>query len=155
MQYPAMRRPTRALPDEQTLEILSKATYGVLSTTGVIGAYGAPINYVYADGHIYGHCAEAGHKLDNIAHDNRVCFTVVEADPQIVPEHLSTRYRSAIAFGTAVILEGEAVRAPLIKLCEALTPGCIPDYLKDGAIDRRVRVIDITVAYVSGKFNPG
>ena len=41
------------------------------------------------------------------------------------------------------------------QLCEALTPGCIPDYLKDGAIDRRVRVIDITVEYVSGKFNPG
>lgn len=155
MEYPKIRRESRALDEHESLAILRQETYGVLATCGTAGAYGVPINYVYADGHIYCHCAAEGHKLDNIAHDNRVCFTVVERGPVIVPERLVTRYRSVVVFGAAAVLEGEAVRAPLVKLCEALIPRHIPDYLTDGDITERVCVIDIEVKHISGKFNPG
>ncbi len=97
-----MRRKDRELSQAETIEILKKGDYGVLSTIGENGyPYGVPLNYVFTGDSIYFHCAQEGHKKDNIAYDNRVCFTVVTRHEPI-PEKFSTSYESAVVFGTAI-----------------------------------------------------
>ena len=73
-----MRRRQCEITDPQEISrILSAATIGRLATLGGDGyPYITPVNYVYAQGCIYFHCALRGEKLDNIARDDRVCFEV-------------------------------------------------------------------------------
>ena len=95
-----MRRKDRLLSEEEAMAILEKGEYGVLSTIGEDGwPYGVPISYACRDNCIYFHMAEGvGHKLENIAHNSRACFTVV-GDTLVIPEKFGTLYESVVAFG--------------------------------------------------------
>lgn len=61
-----MRRFKQQLEDSDALEVLKNGHRGTLSLIGDDGyPYGVPINYFLGeDGHIYMHCAAAGHKID-------------------------------------------------------------------------------------------
>lgn len=73
-----MRRKDRQLSAADARAILAKGTHGVLSVVGDGGwPYAVPMNYTVMGTQIYLHCARAGYKLDAIARDDRVCFTVV------------------------------------------------------------------------------
>lgn len=82
-----LRRAKRELPKEKCLEILQKGDYGVLSTISDNGyPYGVPINYVYHQSCLYVHCAYEGHKVDNIAHNQKkVSFSIV-TDYDVIEE---------------------------------------------------------------------
>lgn len=96
-----MRRKEKMLPNEEMLDIMDTAEYGILSTMGEDGwPYGVPVNFVYNDGKIYFHAALTGHKLDNILHNNKVSFCVVK-DVELIPDDFSTKFKSVIAFGEA------------------------------------------------------
>lgn len=70
-----MRRIANKTSYVQAREILSRAPYGVLSTTCGDGLpYGVPLCFVLSGNSIYFHCAVEGQKLDNLAHDSRVCL---------------------------------------------------------------------------------
>lgn len=72
-----MHRQDRQLPQEEAWALLTQGTYGVLSVVGDEGwPYAVPMHYTVMDGQIYLHCAKTGYKLDAIARDDRVCFTV-------------------------------------------------------------------------------
>lgn len=78
--------------------------------------YAVPVNYVYEDGKLWLHGAKGGHKSDAIRRDPKVSFFVAETD-QLVPEALTTYFRSVIAFGKVRILEDpEEVFAAIRKL---------------------------------------
>ena len=87
-----MRRKDRMLNQEETIDILNKSEYGVLSTVGKDNApYGVPVNFAYVDGAVYIHCAKAnGYKIINIMNNSNACFTVVD-DVCLQPEKLSTK----------------------------------------------------------------
>lgn len=119
-----MRRIGNALPKEEAIAMLQKATNGVLSVIGDEGyPYGVPVSFVYRDNQIIFHCATEGHKLDAIEKNPKVSFCVVEQD-LIVPQEFNTLYRSAIAFGRARILTGEEKRVYI----EAIAKRYAPDY---------------------------
>ncbi|MDO5145663.1 MAG: pyridoxamine 5'-phosphate oxidase family protein [Eubacteriales bacterium] len=102
-----MRRFRQQLPEEEVIEILEQENTGILSVVGDGGyPYTIPINYVYEDGKIYLHGAKEGHKVDAIKQCDKVSFCVIERD-EVVPEKLTTKYRSVIAFGRARFLETE------------------------------------------------
>ncbi len=68
-----IRRRDRALNEDQARQILARAEHGVLSTLGADGwPYGIPVNHVLSGDVLYMHCALAGHKLENIAHEERI-----------------------------------------------------------------------------------
>ena len=76
-----MRRKKQSLPAEECVDILRRMLHGTLALLGDEGyPYAVPVSYVYADGKIYFHSALAGHKVDAIARDGRVSFSVVEQD---------------------------------------------------------------------------
>ena len=62
-----------------------------------------PLNYVYHNGKIYFHCARTGHKLSAVQNCPKVSFCVIDKN-DIVPEEITTYYKSVIVFGKARIL---------------------------------------------------
>ena len=77
-----MRIKDRLISREECEKALQEAEYGSLATISADGTpYITPLNFVYKDGALYFHCAKnAGHKMENIAANNKACFSVVE-DP--------------------------------------------------------------------------
>jgi uncharacterized protein len=93
-----------ALCESDAREILSRAEHGVLATVGSDGwPYAVPLNHVLDGDVLYMHCALEGHKLDNIANEERVSYCVV-ASAKVLPKKLSTLYESAVVFGRAALV---------------------------------------------------
>lgn len=147
-----MRRKDKALPDAAAMQLLEHAEYGVLSTVDAAGQpYGVPLNYVLLDNRLYFHCATTGHKLDNIADNDRVSFCVV-GRTRLMPAEFSTQFESVIAFGRAVVATGDerymALRGLIAKYA--------PDHVGDGEAyiarhDTQTAVVRIDVEEVTGK----
>ncbi len=114
-----MRRFKQELTAEETLKIFERASHGVLAVLSDDGyPYAVPLSYVYADGKLYFHCANQGHKLDALQKNTKASFCVVGQD-NVVPEKITTIYESAIAFGQARIVEDEdEKRAALRNIAE-------------------------------------
>lgn len=149
-----MRRKKQQLSQAQCEAILERNTSGVLSVLGDGGyPYAVPISYIYAEGKLYFHCAQKGHKLDAIKACNKVSFCVVDQD-LIVPQEYTSYYRSVIVFGKAAILENEQeIRRALEKLALKYAPhdseqGRNQAIQKDSA---EVRIVEIAVERVTGK----
>lgn len=149
----------RGVSEEEARQILSRCTYGVLSTVGADGQpYGIPLNYVYAPGEnaLYFHCAKTGRKLENIRSTPRGAFAAVGSE-EIVPEQFTTRYESVIAEGTiSEVNEPEEKRRVLRLLCARLAPA--------GAVRREtviekwlpaVTVLRMDLETLAGKRNAG
>ncbi len=124
-----MRRKGNALSKEETIEILTKNTNGVLAVDGDDGyPYAVPLSYVYSEGKIIFHCAVTGHKLDGIKNNEKVSFCVVGQD-DIIPEDFNTLFKSAIAFGKARILTEEKEKQAGLELILAKYS---PEFMESG-----------------------
>ena len=148
-----MRRKEKMISQEEIMEVLETAEYGVLSTVSGDGIpYGTPVNFVFMDGATYFHCATEGHKLGNIAANDNVCFTVVDS-VELMPDQFNTKYRSVIAFGKAEVLENEEEKkAALLGILKKLSPGFIENGMKyiDSSVDK-AHVIRISISEMTGK----
>ncbi|MGL4594806.1 MAG: pyridoxamine 5'-phosphate oxidase family protein [Thermoguttaceae bacterium] len=113
------RRVDRIISEKESIRILDAAIYGVLATISPDGSsYGIPLNFVRKDQKIFLHCALEGKKLENIEHDNRVCFCVV-GKAEIISDQFTMEYESVVVTGTAKIISSpEKKRAALKLLCE-------------------------------------
>ena len=147
-----MRRKNQQLSDEEAKQILASGQTAVLALHGDDGyPYAVPLNYVYADGKIYVHCAKAGHKLDAIRRDPKLSLVVIERD-DVVPEELATYYRSVIVFGHARILEDDEEKrhaAELIGLHYYNVPEAVHKEI-EATWNALVR-IEITIDHMTGK----
>ena len=79
MTHYKMRYADRKMDEDAACDVLDAGDFCVVSTVDTDGApYGVPLSYVRVGDALYLHSAiEAGHKLDNFAHDARVFVTVV------------------------------------------------------------------------------
>lgn len=152
--FKEMRRSDRLLSGEETIQLLEQGEYGILGTYGENGyPYTVPLSYAYQEGIIYFHAAGGtGHKLANLQYCDKVSFTVV-CDTEVLPEQFSTRYRSAIVFGTACEV---TERDEKMKAFMLLTEKYSPDYREKGqkyaesAMDKTA-VYAISIDHVTGK----
>lgn len=150
---PAMRRRKQELAPEDAIRIMEEGAYGVLGTAGTDGfPYVVPLSYAWLDGRIVFHCAPAGHKLDALRADPRVSFVVVGSN-EVRPEIYTNVFTSAIAFGTARIVEDEAekralCRAFALRYCAGLEEGVEEEI--DKLIGRTAMVV-IDVEHLTGK----
>ncbi len=147
-----IRRKDRVIEASETIKILSKGEYGILSTVGKEGQpYGVPLNYVYKNNFIFFHCARVGHKIDNINHNPKVAFCVV-GNTKVLPSEFATEYECAMVFGMASEVQGEEKNNALLWLTEKYSPR----YIEEGKSeilkkDKVTRVIKIEIDYISGK----
>jgi len=148
-----MRRKKQLLPTQETEGILLDGTSGVLAVSGDDGyPYAVPLSYAYADGKLYFHWANSGHKLDGIRQNEKVSFCVIAQD-EIVPEAFATNYKSVIAFGRAsVVTDDETKRRGLELLARKYSPG----FEQEGAAEiekdwKAVTVVEMTIENLTGK----
>lgn len=150
--FRGMRRKDREMDSEAALALLCEAEYGVLATVGSEGyPYGVPLSHVYMNGRLYFHTATDGAKLEAIARDNRVCFTVV-GQTELLPDEFSVRFASVIVFGRAAEIGGDEKRAALLAIAARYAAGSANDpgaYI-DGA-GQRTRVFAVDIDHISGK----
>ncbi|SBV90378.1 Pyridoxamine 5'-phosphate oxidase-related FMN-binding protein [uncultured delta proteobacterium] len=149
-----MRRKDRLLTDEESRAILEKGQYGILATVNAEGEpYGVPISYVLMNGAIYIHSAAQGEKLDNLARNPMVSFTVVGfAEPVGGQPGLSTYYESCIVFGKA--REVTDVKEKIDSL-KALTLKYLPEFMNVYEVEIKkekiTKVFAIPLDRVTGK----
>ncbi len=145
------------LTREETMAFLAQETIGHLATFDPTGyPYLTPLNYVYYQGKIYFHCAHEGRKLANLAANNRVCFEVSRIDKKVfasLPCKCSTRYTSALVFGTAgIVTDPVRKMAVLDALTETYAAGrSFPPVEAEFAA--RCTVVEITIDSIHGKRN--
>lgn len=152
--FRAMRRNDKALTNEEMLEILKTAEYGILSTVGDDGyPYGVPVNFVYHDSKIYFHAASTGHKLDNIAFNQKVSFCIVK-DVELIPDDFNTKYKSVIAFGTVKEVPENEKNDIYIIILEKFSKDFMEsglEYMKKAGADARVFQIEVEHMTAKGK----
>ena len=148
-----IRSKDNALDDKKTTEIIIKGSYGVLSTIGEDGyPYGIPLNYSYWDKCICFHCAQLGHKLENIYFNKKVSFTVVTKS-DILASIFDTDYESAVAFGTAIeVTERSEKKDILMSIINKYSA----DFVKAGKNYMKkhwdeTKVIKIEIDHLTGK----
>ena len=150
----AVRRKDRVISYEESLEVLAKCEYGLLATTGEDGwPYAMPLSYALMDGALYFHCALTGHKIDCIARDSRVCFTVVGETQPVYIDDYATYYESVVVRGHALLVTDEKERVRGLK---ALVDKYLPEYAnKFGenvkSFGDSTAVYKITLEQVTGK----
>jgi uncharacterized protein len=148
-----IRRSDRALTEDQAREILARAEHGVLATLGADGwPYAVPVNHLLSGDVLYIHCAVEGHKLENIAHEERVSFCAV-ASATVLPAELSTLYESAVVFGRAALVTDPAEKQRALELlavrfCGALTPEAEQTIATSSS---RTAVVRIRLERITGK----
>jgi nitroimidazol reductase NimA-like FMN-containing flavoprotein (pyridoxamine 5'-phosphate oxidase superfamily) len=147
--------PRQLFTDEvQCAAVLAAAEVGVLAMAGADGApYAIPVNFLYADGRIYIHCALKGHKLELLAADARVCFTAWVVDELVVgpqPCDSTTHYRSVLAWGAArELTDPDRKRDVLAALTARYAGAELPP-----APEHRVahlRILELVIDRLSGK----
>ena len=148
-----IRRSDRARSEEEAWEILARAEHGVLATVGADGwPYAVPMNHVLLGDVLYLHCAPEGHKLENIANQERVSYCAV-ASARVLPEKLSTLYESAVVFGRAALVtdpveKRKALESLATRFCGALTAAA-DDVIRTDA--SRTTVVRIQIERITGK----
>jgi nitroimidazol reductase NimA-like FMN-containing flavoprotein (pyridoxamine 5'-phosphate oxidase superfamily) len=151
-----MRRHDRQLSPEETRSLLQSGEWGTLATVGSDGCpYAVPINYVLIENALYFHCAQSGHKLDNIAHEPRVSFNVA-TEIQTLPETVSTAYASVTVTGRAQLASPEEKLQALTALLQKftpMTPDVIASYLERRK-DDPLLVYRIDIDSMTGKRRP-
>ena len=147
-----IRRQDRAITGAILDDILREAPYGFLATVSPDGwPYGIPISYVYDGTAVFFHCAVEGHKLDNIAADDRVTFTAV-TDAVVLPDKFGTNYKSVVLFGRAREIfdeEKEAAMRLFIEKYSSEIQEAGERYIQ-GSKDK-TRLFRIDVEYRTGK----
>ena len=149
-----MRRKDKALTNNEMLEILQTAEYGILSTIGEDGyPYGVPVNYVYHNNKIYFHAALTGHKLDNIAFNEKVSFCVVK-DVELMPDDFNTKYKSVIAFGKVKEVPEAEKKDIYVIILEKFSKDFMEsgmEYMRKAGDDAKVFQIEIEHMTAKGK----
>lgn len=161
-----MRRSKQQLDERTCREVLERGRECVLALAGSEATdgfpYAVPVNYAYVPagedeagvlGHLLIHCAPTGAKLDAVAADARVSACVIDR-ADVVPEKLTTYFRSVIAFGRARLVEDdESRRAALGALADKYAPELSADAV-DTEVERffaRVAILDVALESVTGK----
>ncbi len=150
-----MRRKEREIADIAAIEDIIRA--GSVLFLGLCDGgepYVVPMNYGYADGTLYMHCALAGRKLDVLRANARACATIV-ADHSLVRGSracsFSTNYRSAMVFGAArEVADPEEKRRGMETIMRAVAgPDAPVDFGPDG-LDRIV-ILALAAERMTGK----
>ena len=149
-----MRRKKKEISEEAAKQLLQKERRGVFAVNGDDGyPYAVPVNYYYSeeDNKIYFHGARAGHKVDALKQDDKVCFTVY-GNETIKEETWAPYLQSVVIFGRCRLLDDrEEALALTRRIAEKYYPG---QELIEEEIQRSgkaVQVYEISIEHLSGK----
>ena len=148
-----MRRFKQEVSREECIKILTEEKRAVFAVNGDDGyPYAVPVNFWYDSevDRIYFHCAKAGHKLDAMLKDDKICFTVYNTGYR--KEDWSYYVTSVIVFGRAKVMDDEEEKREKIKRFG------MKYYPTEQEVDEeirkdfsRVNFVEITIEHMTGK----
>ncbi|MCQ2551506.1 MAG: pyridoxamine 5'-phosphate oxidase family protein [Clostridia bacterium] len=149
-----IRKKKNALTDEEAKKLLHKERRGVLAVYGKEGyPYAVPVNYFYDEENekIYFHGAKAGHKVEALKENDKVCFTVL-GNEEIREEEWAPFMQSTIIFGRCRLLDDqdEAIKR-VAQFAMKYYPSkelVDKEVSEDG---RAVQMFEISIEHMSGK----
>lgn len=154
---PEARRKDKQLDEPGVAALLARAEVCRLGFSAAEGLcdypYVIPLHFAHSEGTIYAHCATKGLKLDLLRRDPRVCVEVDEMGGIVrgeSPCSFGTRYRSALAFGRARLVDDAAVRRLALSLLTDKYAGLCAAQWSDEQIEG-VAVIAVDLERITGK----
>ncbi|MEG2520227.1 MAG: pyridoxamine 5'-phosphate oxidase family protein [Christensenellaceae bacterium] len=149
-----MRLKSRETSKEFALELLTNCEYAFIATSTEHQPYCVPISPVVIEGDVYFHCALAGYKLSNLLKNPQVCITCV-GSTMLLPDAYTTQYESAVAFGSAQLIEDQKQKIFVLKeLCKKFAASRLDRF--DEAINQylaHTAVVKIKISHITGKQN--
>jgi len=149
-----MRRQDKEITDSTLLSaVLREAFVCRIGLADGDWPYLVPMNFVYADGHVYLHSAGEGRKIEILKRNNRVCFEAESGVELVRSERacdFGARYVSVIGIGTASFVTDLAGKSRILDLfMEKYAGGGGWSY--PPAALRAVTVIRVDIETLTGK----
>ena len=134
--------------------LLQSNRRGILAMNGDNGyPYAIPINYFYEpeSEKIYFHGAKAGHKVDALKKDDKVCFTVYGNEKHEEGDW-APYLQSVVIFGRCHLIEDSGItEAKVRELAEKYYPTKEEIDAEIAADIKAVQLYEITIEHMSGK----
>ncbi len=149
-----MIREDKEIPDKKMIyEIIEQNHICRLAFANGDEPYIVPVNYGYKDEKIYVHSALSGRKLEMLKANSRICFEIsdsVEIVTSDVACGYTTKYRSAIGYGTAKLLTATEDKIISLNIIMKQHTGK-SDWDFSSASLSKMLIIEITIDSVTGK----
>lgn len=149
-----MRRIKNEISAEDAKILLRNNKRAAFSVNGDDGyPYTIPINFYYDedDNKIYFHSAKAGHKIDAVKANDKVCFTTWN-DGYLDDGDWAYRVSSCVVFGRAKLIEDREITEEKIrKFARKYYPSAeaVEEEIKKDI--NRVQLVAIEIEHISGK----
>ena len=115
--FRAIRKKKNEISINAAKDLLRSSRRGVLAVNGDEGyPYAIPINYLYDEenNRIIFHGAKAGHKVDSLKKNDKICFTVY-GNEIIKEERWAPYLQSVVVFGKCHLVENEDNTISMLK----------------------------------------
>ena len=153
-----MFRPIRKKKNEISTDaakaLLRSSRRGVLAVNGDDGyPYAIPINYLYDEENekIIFHGAKAGHKVDALKKNDKICFTVF-GNEMVKEEAWAPFLQSVVVFGRCHLVESQEDAIALVKKFAAKYYPNMDMINEEVALSgRAVQMFEIQIEHLSGK----
>ena len=153
-----MFRPIRKKKNEISTDaakaLLRSSRRGVLAVNGDDGyPYAIPINYLYDEENekIIFHGAKAGHKVDALKKNDKICFTVF-GNETVKDEEWAPFLQSVVVFGRCHLVESQEETIALVKKFAAKYYPDMDMVNEEVALSgRAVQMFEIQIEHLSGK----
>ena len=153
-----MFRPIRKKKNEISTDaakaLLRSSRRGVLAVNGDDGyPYAIPINYLYDEENekIIFHGAKAGHKVDALMKNDKICFTVF-GNEMVKEEAWAPFLQSVVVFGRCHLVESQEDAIALVKKFAAkYYPNMDMVNEEAASSGRAVQMFEIQIEHLSGK----
>ena len=152
--FRAVRKKKNEISQDEAKNLLCSSRRGVLAVNGDDGyPYAIPINYLYDEENnkIIFHGAKAGHKVDSIKKNDKICFTVF-GNETIMEENWAPYLQSVVVFGRCHLVEN---RDDIISLVKKFALKYYPneDMVNEEIANfgKGVQMFEIEIEHLSGK----
>ena len=149
-----MRRKQKQITEGETKQLLRTERRGVLAVNGDDGyPYAIPVNYIYDEEweKIYFHGAKAGHKVDALKKNDKVCFTVY-GNERLEEGDWAPYLQSAVIFGRCHLPEdADLTDAKVREVARKYYPDEEEIQKEMEKSGKAVQLYEITIEHMSGK----
>ncbi len=152
--FRAVRKKKNEISQDEAKNLLRSSRRGVLAVNGDEGyPYAIPINYLYDEENnkIIFHGAKAGHKVDSIKKNDKICFTVF-GNETFIEENWAPYLQSVVVFGRCHLVENRDDTISLVKKF-ALKYYPNEDMVNEEIANsgKGVQMFEIKIEHLSGK----
>ncbi len=149
-----MRRSKQALSEQETKALLSAEKRGILAVNGDDGyPFAIPVDYFYdsAQNKIFIHGGKAGHKVDALKKDDKVCFTVY-GNETFEEGDWAPYLHSVVAFGRCKLVADAGQTEDRVRELALKYYPTKDEVEAEIAKDiHAVQLYEITIEYMTGK----